>query len=202
MSSFGRHGQYGSTELGTAAKNGNRLGRPPQSPGDCQGARRPPGKIHTAKVPEPSLQSGGCKKRGRRNTVCLARTSDAATALCSRGKRGWGSAVFTQRAVPRASEVAARFSAAFCAVKKRHRLGARTVRVARRSPPAALSPNKKEEGRPAGQPPSLLQKSSLPRFLSRKRELSHKNSFRYTPALRLISREKSLSYFRLQKACR
>ena len=94
------------------------------------GARRPPGKSHAAKVPEPSLQSGGCKKRGRRNTVCIARTSDTADALCSRGKRGWGSAAFTQRAVPRASEVAVTFSVPFWSLKKEHSQEARTSRFA------------------------------------------------------------------------
>ena len=92
------------------------------------GGVQPQGGSHAAKVPGPSPQSGSDKERGRRNTGCLARTSDADAALCGRRKRCWGSAASTLSAVPRASEVAAGFSAAFCALKKRHRPAARTSR--------------------------------------------------------------------------
>ena len=77
------------------------------------GGVQPQGGSHAAKVPGPSPQSGSDKERGRRNTGCLARTSDADAAFCGRRKRCWGSAASTLSAVPRASEVAATFSV-FC----------------------------------------------------------------------------------------
>ena len=73
------------------------------------GGVQPQGGNRAAKVPGPSPQSGSDKERGRRNTGCLARTSDADAALCGRRKRCWGSAASTLSAVPRASEVAAGF---------------------------------------------------------------------------------------------
>ena len=86
------------------------------------GGVQPQGGSHAAKVPGPSPQSGSDKERGRRNTGCLARTSDADAALCGRRKRCWGSAASTLSAVPRASEVAAGFSGFFaCGAMPRNR---------------------------------------------------------------------------------
>ena len=68
------------TESRCLARNANRLGRPPQSPGVSKGARRTWGKAGGPEAPNRLPDGSRCKERGRGNTVCIASLSDAADA--------------------------------------------------------------------------------------------------------------------------